>query len=52
VDHYNAVRLHSAIGFGAPADMLADRQKEIHDARDRKLEEARLLRQLHRQQTA
>jgi len=41
VDHYNTVRLHSAIGFVTPADMLAGRRKEIHAARDRKLEEAR-----------
>jgi putative transposase len=52
VDHYNTVRLHSAIGFVTPANMLAGRQKQIHDARDRKLEEARRQRQLHRQQAA
>jgi putative transposase len=52
VDHYNTVRLHSAIGFVTPADMLAGRQKEIHEARDRKLEEARRQRQLRRQQAA
>src|SRR5213593_68655 len=52
VDHYNGVRLHSAIGFVTPADMLAGRQKEIHAARDRKLEEARRQRQLCRQQAA
>ena len=52
VDHYNTVRLHSAIGFVTPADMLAGRQKQIHDARDRKLEEARRQRQLRRQQAA
>jgi putative transposase len=52
VDHYNNVRLHSAIGFVTPADMLAGRQKEILDARDRKLEEARRQRQLRRQQAA
>ena len=46
------VRLHSAIGFVTPADMLAGRQKEIHDARDGKLEEARRQRQLRRQQAA
>lgn len=46
------VRLHSAIGFVTPADMLAGRQNEIHDARDRKLEEARRQRQLSRQQAA
>lgn len=52
VDHYNTVRLHSAIGFITPADMLAGRQAEIHAARDRKLEEARQLRQKRRQQAA
>jgi transposase InsO family protein len=52
VDHYNTVRLHSAIGFVAPADMLAGRQAEIHAARDRKLEEARQQRQLRRQKAA
>src|SRR6266513_2473151 len=41
VDHYNTVRLHSAIGYVTPHDMLAGRQTEIHAARDRKLEEAR-----------
>jgi len=52
VDHYNQVRLHSAIGFVTPADMLAGRQAEIHAARDRKLEAARAQRQLRRQQAA
>lgn len=52
VDHYNTVRLHSAIGFITPADMLAGRQTEIHAARDRKLEEARQQRQKRRQQAA
>ena len=52
VDHYNTVRLHSAIGFVTPQDMLAGRQAEIHAARDRKLETARQQRQLHRQQAA
>jgi putative transposase len=52
VDHYNTVRLHSAIGYITPADMLAGRQKEILDARDRKLEQARQQRQLRRQQVA
>ena len=41
VDRYNTVRLHSAIGYVTPQDMLAGRQAEIHAARDRKLEEAR-----------
>ena len=51
VDHYNTVRLHSAIGYVTPQDMLAGRQAEIHLARDRKLEQARRQRQLRRQQT-
>ena len=50
VDRYNTVRLHSAIGYVVPRDMLAGRQAEIHAARDRKLEEARRQRQLRRQQ--
>lgn len=52
VDHYNTVRLHSAIGFVTPSDMLAGRQAEIHAARDRKLEQTRQQRQLRRQQAA
>lgn len=50
VNYYNTVRLHSAIGYVTPQDMLAGRQAEIHAARDRKLEQARQLRQLRRQQ--
>jgi len=50
VDHYNRVRLHSAIGYVTPQDMLAGRQAEIHAARDCKLEQARQQRQLRRQQ--
>lgn len=41
VDHYNGVRLHSAIDYIAPHDMLAGRRKAILDERDRRLEEAR-----------
>ena len=41
VEHYNQVRLHSAIGYIAPADKLAGRETEIFAARDRKLAEAR-----------
>jgi putative transposase len=52
VDHYNMVRLHSAIGYVTPQDRLAGRQAEIHAARDRKLEEARRQRQLRRQPMA
>ena len=52
VDHYNGVRLHSAIGYVTPQDMLAGRQAVIHAARDCKLEQARQQRQLRRQQAA
>jgi putative transposase len=41
VEHYNDVRLNSAIGYITPNDMLTGRQHEIHAERDRKLEEAR-----------
>lgn len=49
VEHYNDVRLNSAVGYVTPKDMLAGRQKEIHAERDRKLEEARKERQIRRQ---
>jgi transposase InsO family protein len=41
VAHYNEVRLHSAIGYVAPADKLAGRDPVILAERDRKLEAAR-----------
>jgi putative transposase len=41
VEHYNQVRLHSAIGYLAPADKLAGREEEIFAERDRKLAKAR-----------
>ena len=40
VAHYNAVRLHGAIGYVAPADKLAGREPAIFAERDRKLYEA------------
>ena len=49
-EHYNTVRLHSAIGYVTPADKLAGREKAIWDERDRKLEQARDTRALGRQQ--
>jgi len=52
VDRYNYVRLHGAIGYVTPNDMLAGRQVEIHAERDRKLEAARRQRQSRRQQAA
>jgi putative transposase len=48
VEHYNRVRLHSAIGYVAPGDMLAGRETEIFAARDRKLAEAREKRKAQR----
>ncbi|GAG16917.1 unnamed protein product, partial [marine sediment metagenome] len=41
VAHYNTVRLHSAIGYIAPADKLAGRAEAILAARDAKLAAAR-----------
>jgi putative transposase len=41
VAHYNEVRLHSAIGYVAPADKLSGRDRAILLERDRKLEAAR-----------
>jgi transposase InsO family protein len=41
VDHYNHVRLHSAISYLTPADKLLGLEQVIFDERDRKLEEAR-----------
>ena len=52
VEHYNDVRLNSAIGYITPKDMLARGQQEICAERDRKLEEARKQRQMRRQQAA
>ncbi len=51
VEHYNGVRLHSAIGYVAPADKLAGREAEIFAARDRKLAEARQRRKEQREAT-
>jgi transposase InsO family protein len=49
VDHYNHERLHSAIGYLAPADKLNRLEKLICDQRDAKLEAARERRRLTRQ---
>jgi len=50
VEHYNDVRLHSALGYIAPKDKLFGREEEIFAERDRKLEEAREQRRRSRQQ--
>src|SRR5207244_12772737 len=41
VEHYNTVRLHSALGDVTPKDLLEGRATEILAARDRTLEDAR-----------
>lgn len=48
VDHYNYVRLHSAIGYITPADKLAGRDELIWTERKLKLENARELRAKYR----
>ena len=48
VEHYNTVRLHSALGYVTPQDRLAGRHIEIYAARDRKLEAAREARRQRR----
>ena len=52
VDHYNHVRLHSAIRYITPHDKLHGREQAIFDERDRKLSEAREQRRRKRQQAA
>jgi putative transposase len=48
VQHYNEVRLNSAIGYVAPADKLNGKEKQIFKERDRKLESARQARKERR----
>src|SRR5512143_1328243 len=50
VEHYNTVRLHSAIGYITPADFLAGRAQAIFAERDRKLEAAREVRRVRREE--
>jgi putative transposase len=49
ITHYNQVRLHSAIGYITPKNMLEGRDQVIHAERDRKLAEARERRKQLRQ---
>jgi hypothetical protein len=41
VVHYNETRLHSAIGYVAPVDELARRDRASFAERDRKLDDTR-----------
>lgn len=50
VEHYNNVRLHSAIGYVTPADKLAGREKQVWATRDQRLETARARRAQRRQE--
>jgi transposase InsO family protein len=50
MEHYNEVRLHSALGYVTPKDKLEGKEKEIFAERDRKLEAARALRAERRQE--
>jgi len=50
VEYYNNARLHSAIGYIAPADKLNGKDKEIFKERDQKLEAAREQRRIKKQQ--
>ena len=52
VNHYNGVRLHSAIGYVAPLAKLEGRESQIFAERDHKLETARRQRQLRRQEAS
>ena len=52
VEHYNNVRLNSAIGYITPKDILAGHQQEIQAERDRKLDAAREQRKNRRQRAA
>ena len=52
VEHYNNVRLNSAIGYITPKDMLAGYQQEIQAERDRKLDAAKERRKNRRQGAA
>ena len=49
IDHYNRVRLHSALGYIAPLDFMAGLAPKIWQDRDGKLEDARRLRAQRRQ---
>ena len=45
IHYYNNVRLHSAVGYVTPSDMLTGKMAEIHAARKEKLKQGRQNRQ-------
>ena len=49
INHYNTVRLHSAIGYVTPKAKLGRQEQHIFKERDNKLEAARAARKLKRQ---
>jgi hypothetical protein len=49
IKYYSTTLLHSATGFISPKDRLAGRRHEIHQARDKKLEDARERRRITHQ---
>lgn len=49
VEHYNGVRLHSALGYVAPNDFLAGKAVAIWASRDQKLADAREMRRVRRE---
>jgi transposase InsO family protein len=50
VQHYNCVRLHSALDYIAPLDFMNGLSSQIWTERDRRLEDARLIRAQRRAQ--
>ncbi len=52
IEHYNTVRLNSAIGHITPKDVRVGHQQGIQAERDRKLEAARQQRKNRRQRAA
>jgi transposase InsO family protein len=48
VQHYNGVRLHSALGYVTPQTKLAGQENDVFRTRDQKLEAAREQRRLRR----
>ena len=48
VTHYNAVRLHSVIGYVTPHTKLAGKEKDVFAGRDAKLEASREQRSVRR----